>query len=71
MRSIDCKQDTPVYLKHQSTYGSMKVKRLVPKTESKTSYFVVEVYHSSNNDFDFALLKRYPLSALSLKPFKQ
>jgi hypothetical protein len=70
MKTKDCIPETRVYFKHSSTYGSMKIKRLVPKSESKTSYFVVEVYHSSDNNFDFALVKQYALSLLTNKEVK-
>lgn len=56
------------YLNYHGTLirenGCMRVLRVVPKKESRTTYQVIEVEHSSNDDFSFALIKQFRMSDL-------
>ena len=49
-----------------SNYGFMRVLRVIPKKESKTTYTVIEVEHSSDGDFSFALVKQFRMCDLML-----
>jgi hypothetical protein len=67
MNTKQCEIGARVWFKHKSTYGAMQIKRLVPKQESGTTFWVVEVLHSSNDNFDFAFVKQFPMSILTVK----
>lgn len=47
-------------------YGYMRFVRRVPKAESGKASTVVEVLHSSDESFAFALVKWFPLRSLEV-----